>query len=65
MTETTPPWRKRNIAQMELEELGTDVIKVGEINNSCYFYAPPLRFSAETIKDELQPAGKVFTADHN
>lgn len=25
-----------------------------------FFYGPPLRFSAETIKDELQPAGKVL-----
>lgn len=52
----------RNLAPTVLQQLDTDLIKSGgdKLQLGFSFYGPPLRVSAETIKDELQPAGKVL-----
>lgn len=53
----------RNLALTVLQQLETDLIKSGgdKLQLGFFFLRPPLlRVSAETIKDELQPAGKVL-----
>lgn len=50
--------KTRNLARTVLQQLETDLIKCGADKLQLeYFLRPP---AAETIKDELQPAGKVL-----